>query len=249
MKVLIPYAVWTAVYLLLDGNFTLYQFVRAIIRANAWGPLYYLHDYAQLVVSTPLLYRMLQKKSLRIALYAVSPLYIVFNYYMRIHDRYLLVPVCLWLILPYVIGLEHGYWREKIKVLPVKKALISVAIFVVAQAAESFIWRYFGVEALANTQVKFTSLGYFLAVLFLIACLNEKQREKLSKIRPITLVGDLSFGIYCCHGVFLIFISGFIPKQFPYSITLWIVVTGLSVALVKAGSYLPLRIRQVLGFV
>ena len=249
LKVLIPYAVWTALYLLIDGIFTPWQFVKSLVRANASGPLYYLHDYAQLVILTPLIYWMLNRKLLRIVLYCVTPCYIVFNYYLYSNGKYLLVPLCLWLMTAYIVGLEHERWQKKIVGIKLPTAISFVVLGAVAETCESFIWKALGVTALTNTQVKFTSLFYFLSVLVLLAKLRENQKNILSGMYFFTRLGDLSSGIYCSHEVFLNLFIIVVPKGWPNGLLLWILVMSASVLLINTcGKLLPKRVNSWLMF-
>lgn len=72
-KIVVPYIVWTVIYLMYDRAFTIKHLIKCLITAGACGPLYFLVDYAQLVLLTPLMFRMLDKKHIRILLYVITP--------------------------------------------------------------------------------------------------------------------------------------------------------------------------------
>lgn len=245
IKTLIPYAIWTAIYLAMDGILTPWQFVKSLIRANACGPLYYLHDYAQLVVLTPVIYWLLDRRATRFALYLVTPCYIVFNYWLYNNGKYLLIPVCLWMMTAYIVGIEHEKWMKAAKKIKQPIAVVLVIFGAVAQMVESFFWRSKGIMALTNTQVKFTSLFFFLSVLILIAGLTEKQRNTLLGVRLLKRLGDLSSGIYCCHEVFLICLIAVIPKGWPNALLLWfLVLTGSVILMSVCRKFLPRQVNS-----
>lgn len=250
VKILIPYAIWSAIYLIIDGNLTPYMFVRALIRGNASGQLYFLNDYAQLVILTPLIYWMLEKKVLRVLLYAVTPCQIILNYYLKMHGKYLLVPLCGWLLMAYLLGLEHEKWEKRISNVKMPFVICAIVICGFAETWESFVWRIVGIEALTNTQVKFTTLLFTLSILLFLGCLRTKQKEKLAQIRFFTRLGDLSFGIYCCHKIFLEFFAIYIPKGMPNALLLFPITLFFSAILVLiCNKLLPKRICGWIGFV
>lgn len=250
LKVLIPLIIWTAIYLLIDGVFTPYMWIRGIIRGNASGQLYYLVDYAELVVLTPLIFRLKNKKLFRIILYAITPCHILLNYYMKWHNQSSLIPICGWLLTMYMLGLEHEKFAEKVSKVKPSFSIILVLITGVLQTFESFMWRFLGVEGLTNTQNKFTTLFFVLAVLVLLSNLTEAQKEKAANIKVFTKLGDYSFGIFCCHKVFLEFFALYIPKAMPFSLILFPLSLFCSVATVWIfQKILPKKVCGWFGFV
>lgn len=71
LKIAAPYLVWSAIYLLVARPETVLGAFKALLTGDASAQMYYLLVYAQLVVLTPLLFRLL--RSYRVLLYAVTP--------------------------------------------------------------------------------------------------------------------------------------------------------------------------------
>ncbi len=247
-KIIPPYIIWTIIYLLYDKYFTLKHFLKCLVTGEACGPLYFLIDYGQLVILTPLLFIMLSKKWGRIVLYSITPAYMIFNYFAQWQKWDTFIPLCAWLLLPYLVGLEHEKWEERIKNIKLSTSLIMVFVTVAIETAEGLLWRYVGIVGLMNTQDKLSTLLYFIAVLVFLFKLSNKQKEKLSKVTLLTKIGDWSFGIYFCHKLFIYIFSIFIPLGFPSGLLLWVLSSCASVLFVAVlNKILPSKLSMLIG--
>lgn len=72
-KVLIPYLVWSGIYLVVTQRLTAGGIVKGVLFGTSSAQMYYLLVCAQLVVLTPLLYRVL--RSHRLLVYCVTPVF------------------------------------------------------------------------------------------------------------------------------------------------------------------------------
>lgn len=249
-KIIPPYIVWTIIYFLYDKNTSITYFIKLLITGKACGPLYFLIDYGQLVVLTPLLFLLLKKRWGRVILYSITPAWMIFNYFAQWKNWDTFVPLCLWLLTPYLLGLEHEKWEEKIKKIPFSASLAFTLIAGIIETAEGLIWRHIGIEGLMNTQVKLSTLLYFFAVVVFLFRLSDVQKEKISNITFLTMLGEWSFGIYLNHKLFIYLISNFIPLGFPSGLLLWLlagVASALTVAV--ANKILPKKLNSLIGFV
>lgn len=249
-KIIPPYIIWTIIYLIYDKNLTITYFIKCLITAGACGPLYFLVDYGELVLLTPLLFLILQKKWGKIALYLITPLYMIFNYFAQWQNWDIVVPICGWLLLPYLLGLEHDKWEGKIKNIRFDFSVFLVLLALVIQIAEGLLWRCIGIRNLMNTQDKLSTLLYFLAVAVFFFRFSDAQKEKLSKVTLLTNLGEWSFGIYLIHKLFIYIIDDFIPLGFPSGLLLWLIAgcaSAFVVAIIKR--IFPKILNSLIGFV
>lgn len=231
-KIVVPYVVWTIIYLLYDGNLTVKYFIKCLITAGACGPLYFLVDYAQLVLLTPTIYRMLEHRNTKVVLYAITPVYVLLNYWMQINRLSTVVPLCLWLVLPYVLGLESRKNQARVQSMkPVFLAMICV-FFVFLETLEGIYWRNQGIIGLMNTQVKLSTLIYFIAVSMMFLRLQDAVNCDWIGARLLARLGDFSFGIFCCHKLVIFIVSRWIPLGTVSGLALWIVTVIVSSAVV-----------------
>lgn len=249
-KIIIPYIIWTIIYLLYDGNLTPKYFVKCLITAGACGPLYFLVDYAQLVLLTPLMFRMLEHKYTRILLYSVTPIYILLNYWIKINGFDTIVPICLWLVLPYVLGIEHRKYQTYAKSINLAVLVVMCIFAAIMEILEGIYWRNEGVIGLMNTQVKLSTLIYFIAISMIFLRLQSTVNCERIGVRLLARIGDFSFGIFCCHKLVIYIVSQWIPLGTASGLILWIIVVIISsVAVWCSQKYLTKRFCIALGFV
>lgn len=76
-KILIPYFIWSLIYILIAGQSNPFHIIQDLCFGSAASQMYYLLVYAQLVFLTPLLYRMLKKVWGRIVCWALTPIVLI----------------------------------------------------------------------------------------------------------------------------------------------------------------------------
>lgn len=112
LKVVGPYCVWSALYILLSGRESIIGLMKDLLTGGAAPQMYYLLVYAQLMLLTPLLIKHLETK--RILLYSVTPVVLVIWELvglLRIDVPNIAVLFSSWLVY-YLFGLEWSRWRR-----------------------------------------------------------------------------------------------------------------------------------------
>lgn len=260
-KILIPYLVWTAVYLFsntgellqLDVRLNILRVMKAIVSGNASAQLYYCIVYLCLVVLTPVIYRILDSRFWWVA-YVVTPVTLV--------AKYLCTPFDLpsvwgpffgtWMIF-YVTGLE---WDTRFKPI-IQRHMIafwSLAAFALTmfQMGEGFLWELVGgYYDVATSQLKLSSMAASLMVIALAMRIKLDRELSVTGRNIMVKLGDLSFGIYLSHIIVVRLVLHFFPNVnvltgIAYGV---ITLTITASCVVIASRVLPKRIRGWIGFV
>lgn len=247
-----PYLVWSAVYLVANPPQSVFGVVKALVTGGASWQMYYLLVYAQLVVLTPLIFRLLRR--CRTVLYAVTPCVLVAWEVLAALSAdapsiSFFFPA--WLSY-YLFGLEWRWWR---KVLQHRRtAVFSIATFaLVAQIAAGFAWNACGEYGMATSQLKVTNMVSSLGVCAALMLLPEAARAHLSGAGAIVSLGDLSFGVYLIHMVFVLLARSALSTLgltgIASALCAWPAVLALSALFVSVcRQALPQRLLDPLGF-
>lgn len=259
-KILIPYLVWSALYILsdLDG---LTQHGTAhipiviavdLISGHASAQLYYCVVYLCLVILTPVIYRILDSHFWWIA-YAVTPMTFLLKYACTPLE----IPAIWapffgsWMIF-YVVGLD---WRTRFSSHIQRHTVIvwsaAALILTLIQLAEGFLWQSVGNYDVATSQLKFSSMLSSLAVIVLLMRIHQEKDSVITGRNIITRLGDLSFGIYLSHLFVVRILLHFLPNPTVFSGFFYgllsLAVTALCVTAISR--IVPNRIRGWIGFV
>lgn len=153
----------------------------------------------QLVLVTPLLYRILDRGGVaRLLLYAVTPALLVLRYVfglLGLGQMHLGVLCGTWLVY-YLLGLE---WRRRIepwlRARGVRMgALVAVLLAcLLAQEAEGFGWLAAGDYDLATTQLKLSAMAASCAFALVVMYAPRAVRERVASCGPLVALGDRSF--------------------------------------------------------
>lgn len=214
--------------------------------------MYYLLVYAQLLLLTPLLYRLLRRH--RALVYAVTPVFlgcreIVALLGVALPQIQVLFPA--WLLY-YVLGLDWERVEVSAKKASSKLPILWILIMAL-QVAIGYFWLAFGDYNMATTQLKLSSMLTSCVVLLLVGLRSEWAKSILS-CRFLVRLGDCSFGIYLCHMV----VMGAIGKLLGLLVLPMVMKTILMTILTLGVSYLvvslamrilPHGVCRVLGFV
>lgn len=257
-KIVFPYIAWTAIYLAARGALLPATVLASFIVGGGSAQLYYLVVYLQLTLLTPWLFWLLDRPAARVALYAATPLTLGARYALSVAGVSLPVQAfCGSWLLFYLLGLE---WRDRVgpwlrgRGIGSRRAFAALLACLALQEAEGFAWLSAGNYDLATTQLKVSSILSSACAVAFIALANDRARSRISSIKPLVRLGDLSFGVYLCHiavltverkVVALIVISGCLQ-----TLLLWIAVLASSALLVLLCQRIfPKKALAVIGFV
>lgn len=251
-KVLIPYLVWSGIYLVVTQRLTAGGIVKGVLFGTSSAQMYYLLVYAQLVMLTPLLYRVL--RSHRLLVYCVTPVFLL------VREVAAIVGVALpqvqvlfpaWLLF-YALGLDWGkVGRVATRRCSLLPGLLVACLFL--QLVSGFAWLARGDYNMATTQLKLSSMATSAVLVVLIGLTGHRLRQLFARsylVKP----GDLSFGIYLCH----ILVLGVVTKVLGFVAipALMATVVNLAVTLVVSAcvvavgaTLLPRKVCEALGFV
>ena len=252
VKVLVPYLVWSAVSLVVFGPRSFLGTIKALVSGGASAQLYYLLVYVQLVVLTPLIYRVLHRH--RAALYAVTPLCLALRELCAIVGIALpqvqvLFPM--WLIF-YVLGLDWARWRGWTAARRRSLPWLCLVLYLV-QAVAGLAWNAFGDYNMATTQLKLSSMALSVCAILVLSSPAPALRRRLSSSLLVGL-GDRSFGIYLVHilvlavvdkAISLIVLPLLVHTILKFSVTVLVSYLLVSVC----SNHLSEKMRRALGFV
>ena len=194
VRLLLPYLVWSSVYLLKTAIFdgiTFKQILYAIIWGKAATPFYYIVVMIQLTIITPWLIRYRKKW-----MYLITPAYLVIIYAYNIVTGTLplfyatLFPA--WLFF-YLLGMDcrSGHIENLLK--NINGYWIIIALFV--SVTEAFILKKVGcADGFVVSQIKFGSFMYATVLILWLLKMNHESKRNI-----LSITGDYSYGIFYCH--------------------------------------------------
>lgn len=251
-KVLIPYLVWSGIYLVVTQRLTAGGIVKGVLFGTSSAQMYYLLVYAQLVMLTPLLYRVLRLH--RLLVYCVTPVFLL------VREVAAIVGVALpqvqvlfpaWLLF-YVLGLDWGkVGRAATRRCSLLPGLLIACLFF--QLISGFAWLARGDYNMATTQLKLSSMATSAVLVVLIGLTGHRLRQLFARSHLVKL-GDLSFGIYLCHILVLSVVTkvlGFaaIPLLMATVVNLAVTLVVSACVVAMGATLLPRKVCEVLGFV
>lgn len=249
---LIPYLVWSGIYLVVTQRLTAGGIVKGVLFGTSSAQMYYLLVYAQLVMLTPLLYRVL--RSHRLLVYCVTPVFLL------VREIAAIVGVALpqvqvlfpaWLLF-YVLGLDWGkVGRAVTRRCSLLPGLLIACLFF--QLISGFAWLARGDYNMATTQLKLSSMATSAVLVVLIGLTGHRLRQLFARSHLVKL-GDLSFGIYLCHILVLSVVTkvlGFvaIPLLMATVVNLAVTLVVSACVVAMGATLLPRKVCEVLGFV
>lgn len=259
-KVLAPYVLWTLFYLVARGELAPTAILGAILTGGGSAQMYYLLVYAQLVLLTPVLYRLLDFAWARVALYAITPVITLARIGLALAGQdsigAMVGVFCgSWLVY-YLLGLE---WRTRIEPamksigLSFGRSVLILVICLVLQTACGLLWFSAGNYAMAVGQLKATTMLTSIALITAMMLASTRLRRALSATRLLVALGNLSFGIYLCHMAPIMALGkvrgvlGF--EGMPIAVITWLVSLALSAAVVAlCRRIIPKRALSAIGF-
>ena len=251
-KVLIPYLVWSGIYLVVTQRLTAGGIVKGVLFGTSSAQMYYLLVYAQLVMLTPLLYRVL--RSHRLLVYCVTPVFLL------VREVAAIVGVALpqvqvlfpaWLLF-YVLGLDWGkVGRVATRRCSLLPGLLVACLFLQLVSGCAGLAR--GDYNMATTQLKLSSMATSAVLVVLIGLTGHRLRQLFARSYLVKL-GDLSFGIYLCHILVLSVVTkvlGFvaIPALMATVVNLAVTLVVSACVVAVGATLLPRKVCEALGFV
>lgn len=253
-KILLPYVIWSLVYLAIAGDVSIKSVVVGLCVGNAAAQMYFLLVYAQLVLLTPLLYRWLAMR-FGWLLWTVTPLILLAREILArggISVPRIMAFCGSWLIF-YLFGMQ---WKVIVKrlsgwVVP----LLVLCIMLALQMGAGFFWyERYGNWDLATSQLKLTSMLFALAMIVVLMQVPQRLKTGLSHLRMLTMAGDCSFGVYLCHLMILTLVNrlliraGYDATTFGLVMFRWLVVLVCSIVIVRICQLtLPKSVQLCIG--
>lgn len=225
--------------------------VLAFAMGSASAQMYYLLVYVQLVLLTPVLFKLLSRN--RFLVYATTPVCLLLRElfaFAGIELPQIQVLCPMWLIF-YVVGLDWKRWSRFIEGRTVQLAVVSLACLVL-QEASGFCWNLVGDFNMATTQLKLSSAATSLAAIAFFMAVSCSCKLRLSSSSLVNL-GNASFGVYLCHIIVLVVIRSVLESfTLPlgvFTFVLWaLTLAGSYCAVAVIGRLLPERARVLIGF-
>lgn len=213
--------------------------------------------YLQLTLLTPWLFRLIDRPTVRAALYAVTPLTLCTRYALSATGSSLPIQAfCGSWLLFYLLGLE---WRGRVapwlgrRGVGARQAPQRCSPASRCRSWGGFAWLALGSYDLATTQLKVTSMLSSACACALVVLAADPARRRLAGCAPLVRLGDLSFGIYLCHmAVLAVFQKAFVLVGlvgFTASLLLWLAVLAASAGFVAVcRRMLPRGVLAAIGF-
>lgn len=253
-KTLAPYVLWSVFYFVALGNGNPLILVKDLVTGAAAAQMYYLLVYAQLVVLTPLLYRLL--KSYRVILYAVTPAILIVREacaWAGYSIPYLSAFFATWLIY-YLLGLEWKRIQTRLSQVGMARIVIAAALAMAFQLASAAAWNAYGNFDIATSQLKLTSMASSICIIALLMLASGKARNRLASCRLIVHLGNASFGIYLSHIAVLAVVQKVFGMlglvAFGWVFAIWFAVLALShILVIVSQRVLPQKALSTIGFV
>lgn len=217
-KVLIPYLIWTAIYVILYNYKTPALipkiFITDLIEGNAAATFYYIFVYIELTLLIPLIGKLAKSKFMYLG-FVISPIEIIImrlipqiiGYEMNEYIRIAMSISCIGWFSYFYLGYLLGNGIIKVNFSKVKLSVMLCIAFLL-QVAEGY-WYYLLGNQNCGTQLKLTSV--LTGCIVCIIAFRFIESEKFHENKLLYLLGDCSFGIYFSH-IAIMYMLSRIPK-------------------------------------
>lgn len=213
-KVLIPYLIWTAVYVVLLNLKTPLQipkdYIIYLLTARSSGIMYFIFVYIQFTLLIPLIDK-LAKSKFKYLGFVISPLEIIImrlipqiiGFEMNEYIEIAMFISCLAWFSYFYLGYMLGNGLLTVSISEKKLCVIFWIAFAL-QIIEGY-WYYSMGNQNCGTQLKLSSIftGCIFATLAYLYVESERYNEK----KLLYLIGECSFGIYFSHLAIMYFLS------------------------------------------
>lgn len=231
-RLVIPLFIFSLLYTfigILKKDVNLVEVILKFISFKSAPHLYYIVVLFQLVVLTPIILKALKNKYLKIILYLITPMYLIFLGVLKIGFN-IDIPFYQyyfagWLIY-YILGLEH----DKIKVKSNPTILILTLTFTIitnicVYNINTSTYNY------VTSQLNICNMLYILVIIPIF--LDRKSKYISSKINSvIEKIGDFSFGIYFIH-ILVLKVLGLIFEPIKLRFILYYILMSISTLVIS----------------
>ena len=255
-KVLIPYLIWTMIYVILKNLYTPVRiplsYVKMVIAGNAAPVMYYVFVYCELTLLIPLIDKLARSRFKYLG-FLITPLEIVIMYLIpliagiQLNEYVLMIREisCLGWFTYFYLGYLIGNDLILVKLTNLKLAFLW-CVGIVLQVVES-IWLYLMGDVNPCTQLKLSAV--FTGVFFVLLAYRFINSEKDFKLKWLHLLGDHSFGIFFAHvAVQMLILSIPFYREFVIFPFNAIVVIVITLGLAAAGKKLLGRFAEYIAF-
>lgn len=225
MRVLIPYILWSLIYIIISGSYVNFPLNLVTVQANSI--YYYILVYIQLMIFTPIIGKWIDSRFFIVGWF-VTPISILCLRYIPAILGYIIdLPFnescCLVWFIYYYLGMALGNYIIEIdkKRCLDKGLLIGYGVLLVISEMEGYIWYMNGNQDMVITQIKFTSVLTSMTICILSYFFIEGQCQEVKKsiLKTILIkIGDCLFGIYQSHVAIMRVLNkipGYILLVFP----------------------------------
>lgn len=223
-KVLIPYIIWTLVYVMFSEHDEISNipvtYIKQLITARASGMMYYIFVYCEFTLLIPFIDRLAKSKYKYVGFF-ISPIEIIlmrllpliFDVQMNNYIDIVKNISCLGWFTYFYLGYLLGNSMITLKI-STRKLSIYWGLSIILQIIEGYIYFYMG-ESNCGTQLKLTAV--LSGVIFCVLAYRFIHSERKLDIKMLYLLGNSSFGIYFSH-MAVMTILGVVPFYLKYVI-------------------------------
>lgn len=210
-KVLIPYCIWSIVFTVVLGNYN--DFIVNFLTARCCPIYYYIFVYAQLVILTPIIIKIIKSNIRWIGWFLMPMAIIIVRYIMPFYNAdvsvlIIRIPFFMWFGY-YYLGMILGNGILKCTI-DSKRLYILYGITILISIAEGIFWCQYGNSDMATSQLRLSSMLNSTVVLLIANKYLNENRKKLYCIEDLLVqIGNNSFGIYLTHMLILIILRKF----------------------------------------
>ena len=244
-KVLIPYCIWTFVYILLANiSHPLHipvAYAKALILANSAAVMYYIFVYCQFTLLIPFIDKLARSNVFYLG-FIIAPVELIVMHYVPLYmgftlDKYVLCIrgiSCLGWFTYFYLGYLIGNKLLKINISTATLGIMWI-VSIILQIGEGYLLFSMG-EINCGTQLKLTAI--LSGMLFTMLAYKYIIDYKFTyNIKILKVLGDASFGIYFSHLAVMAMLHHFPYYSqyigFPLNVLMTIVITLFCVKLGK----------------
>ena len=244
-RVLMPFIIWTGLYLGLDvllGKYgvsdflNLSNYLKWFLLGKAWEHLYFLPILIEFLLLAPLMVKLVQKIGDNILvgfLFAFVPQVLFFYtnryFYHNFEFKYLMT-TCFWHWYAGFFGLWCGYYYESLKEKLIKYAKPILGLFMLSLGVHLFytkkLWVSLWEAQSFSTFIYTLNINLYAMLVALTLLIFFIGRGEVRG--KVALVSHYSFGIYLIHPVVTLFIRQFVQTS---SGVLWLILVPVCLVL------------------